>query len=187
MSLPSAHTFGLIYLVAELALTMTKRAGSRAVSKDRRSLRMLWIVILASVAVALVFQKVWPSAIMPHRAEFFVLGFALFVCGLGLRGWSVFHLGRYFTVDVSIAAGHRLIDSGPYRRIRHPAYTGSLLALAGLGFCYGNFASLLAVTIPVFLAFRRRIEIEEAALRAEFGDTYRAYMQRTRRLVPGVY
>src|SRR5471032_1712949 len=97
------------------------------------------------------------------------------------------YLGRLFTFDVAVATDQRVIDSGPYRHIRHPAYTGSLLSFVGLGLCGGNAASLLVLVAPIALAFRHRIVIEEAALESALGSRYGDYAERTRRLVPFVY
>jgi protein-S-isoprenylcysteine O-methyltransferase len=96
-------------------------------------------------------------------------------------------LGRYFTVDVSISAEHKLIDSGPYRHIRHPTYTGALLAFLGLGLCFGNWLSILFLTLPIIAAFLWRIRIEERVLLHGLGQNYRAYVERTSRLIPFVY
>ncbi len=104
-----------------------------------------------------------------------------------LRWYSIGYLGRYFTVDVSISAEHRLIDSGPYRFIRHPTYTGALLAFLGLGFCFGNWLSILFLGLPIIAAFLWRIRIEERALLQALGEQYRRYMRRTKRLLPFIY
>jgi protein-S-isoprenylcysteine O-methyltransferase len=93
----------------------------------------------------------------------------------------------FFTVDVAIATDHRLIDTGPYQSVRHPSYTGALMAFVGLGLCLHNAASLLVVTMPVLWVFSRRMRIEEDALTAGLGESYRDYMLRTRRLIPGIY
>jgi len=90
-------------------------------------------------------------------------------------------------VNVAIAADHRLIDTGPYRYLRHPSYTGALLAFLGLGLCMGNWASMLVMIVPIFLVFLRRMNVEEAALLKGLGEPYREYMLRTKRLVPGLY
>lgn len=102
-------------------------------------------------------------------------------------GTPYFYLGRLFTVNVAIAADHTLIDSGPYRTIRHPSYTGALLVFPGLGISFGNWLSLIIVVVPTSLAFMQRIAIEEAALTRALGDSYPRYMARTKRLIPGVY
>ena len=92
-----------------------------------------------------------------------------------------------FAVDVAIATDHHVVDTGPYRLVRHPSYAGAILAFAGYGICLGNWVSLLAVTFPVVRAFLLRIGVEERALRAALGDSYREYASRTRKLVPFVY
>ena len=73
----------------------------------------------------------FPTAALPYAWMFASAGVVLFVAGLLLRWWAIIVLGRFFTVDVSIAEGHELIESGPYRFIRHPSYTGALLAFLG--------------------------------------------------------
>ncbi|PYL73808.1 MAG: hypothetical protein DMF22_00625 [Verrucomicrobia bacterium] len=80
-----------------------------------------------------------------------------------------------------------MIDSGPYRHIRHPTYTGALLAFVGLGFCFGNWLSILFLTVPIIAAFLWRIRIEERALTDALGEDYHAYAARTKRLIPFVY
>jgi protein-S-isoprenylcysteine O-methyltransferase len=107
--------------------------------------------------------------------------------GLLLRWWSVIHLGRFFTVDVAVAADHRIVDSGPYKWIRHPSYTGALTVIAGMALCFGNLVSALVLLVPFGTLMLRRMRIEEAALSGGLGDAYPAYMKRTKRLIPGIY
>jgi protein-S-isoprenylcysteine O-methyltransferase len=88
---------------------------------------------------------------------------------------------------VAIASDHQLVEAGPYRWLRHPSYAGALLAFLGLGLCLHNWAALAAVVVPVSVVFWRRMRIEEAALLGTFGERYRDYMRRTRRLIPFIY
>jgi protein-S-isoprenylcysteine O-methyltransferase len=116
-----------------------------------------------------------------------LIGLGLFFWGVILRWYSIWYLGRYFTVDVAIAKEHRVINAGPYRLIRHPSYTGALMAFLGFGFSLGNWLSILCLMVPIVAAFMWRIHVEERALTEALGDDYRAYMQRTKRLIPLVY
>lgn len=184
----TASALGAIYIASELGLALMKRAkagSSRIV--DRGSLRLLWIVIVASVVLGF-FVATWvPGAAMTGAPLLGEVGVGLFASGLALRWYAIVHLGRFFTVNVAIAVDHRLNDRGPYRLIRHPSYTGALMAFLGMGLCLGNWASLAVISVPIVLAFLRRMRVEEAALLQAFGDEYRAYMNRTQRLIPGVY
>jgi protein-S-isoprenylcysteine O-methyltransferase len=148
---------------------------------------LLWTIIIVSLWLGM--QMVWlfPSATVRYLREFHLVDFLLFLGGLIWRWYSIGYLGRYFTVDVSILAEQKLIDSGPYRYIRHPTYTGALLAFFGLGSCFGNWLSILFMTVPIIAAFLSRIRIEERALTDALGEEYRAYTQRTKRLIPFVY
>jgi protein-S-isoprenylcysteine O-methyltransferase len=104
-----------------------------------------------------------------------------------LRWYSIFYLGRFFTVDVQVSADHQLIDSGPYRFIRHPSYTGILFEFLGFGLCLGNWLSVLIIIVPVGAAFLYRIRVEESALARGLGERYVTYCSRTKRLIPFVY
>lgn len=90
-------------------------------------------------------------------------------------------------MDVAVANDHRVVDTGPYRWIRHPSYTGVLAAFLGYGVCLGNRVSLATVIVPITWVFLMRIEVEEAALTAGFGERYAAYARRSKRVLPFLY
>jgi protein-S-isoprenylcysteine O-methyltransferase len=186
MRLPNPLLLGALYGLSELYLAFTRHSRTQAISRDRRSLFLLWTVITVSLWLGIQMIWLYPGATFPYLRGFYFFGFVLFLGGLILRWYSIGYLGRYFTVDVSISAEHTLIDSGPYRYIRHPTYTGALLAFVGLGFCFGNWLSTLFLTVPIIGAFLWRIRIEERALTEALGEDYLAYMRRTKRLIPGV-
>jgi protein-S-isoprenylcysteine O-methyltransferase len=187
MRLPDPALLGAIYGLSEIGLAIARRSKSPATSRDRYSLILLWVVILISVGSAVSAARGYPAATLPLRPLFYFVGLAVFVGGIILRWYSIVCLGRFFTVDVSIAKQHHLIDSGPYRFIRHPSYTGALLGFVGFGLCLGNWLSILLVTLPILGAFLWRIRIEERALVEALGDDYLAYIGRTNRLIPFVY
>jgi protein-S-isoprenylcysteine O-methyltransferase len=186
MGLPNPAMLGAIYGVSEIVLAITRRAKAGTVSHDRSSIRLLWGVIL--VCLGLSFAAVWffPAGRFPNPELCYAIGLALFIAGLVLRWYAIIYLGRFFTVDVAIAEEHELIDSGPYRFIRHPSYTGALLAFVGFGLCLGNWLSFFCI-IPIAGAFAWRIRVEERALLGALGEEYHAYTQRTKRLIPFVY
>jgi protein-S-isoprenylcysteine O-methyltransferase Ste14 len=109
------------------------------------------------------------------------------VPAIALRWWAIVVLGRFFTVDVTIARDHQLVDAGPFRVVRHPSYAGVLFAFIGFALAVANWAAMLVILVPIFAAFVHRMNVEERALTAALGDRYVGYMQRTKRLVPFVY
>ena len=116
-----------------------------------------------------------------------VVGVALLVAGWAFRAWAVRTLGRWFKVTVTVEPGQQVVDFGPYRLIRHPSYTGILVALLGSGIALDSWASVAVAVVLPLLAILRRIGEEEAILLRELGTPYTDYMRRTWRLVPGVW
>jgi len=184
---PPAGILMLLWGISELMLALFKRSKSNAVSKDRHSLKLIWLVKLAAITLGIIAAYRLPAGRI-HPGEIgLAIGYCLFVPGLVLRWWSIIYLGRFFTTNVAIANDHQLIDSGPYRLIRHPSYTGSLLTLLGFTLCIPNWASWLLILVPCYAITLWRIHVEEAALLVGLGNAYRSYMQRTKRLIPWIY
>lgn len=116
-----------------------------------------------------------------------VVGLIIMWGGIAFRFWAIFTLGRFFKVVVIIQDDHRLIDHGPYRWIRHPSYLGFILTMTGIGVAEGDWASAAIMPICGLIGFLTRIRIEERILLQEFGAEYTAYVQRTARLIPGLF
>jgi protein-S-isoprenylcysteine O-methyltransferase Ste14 len=115
------------------------------------------------------------------------LGLGLLLAGIIIRWTAIYTLGKYFTGRVLIHDDHRLIRSGLYKHLRHPAYAGALLAHLGLGLSFSNWISLACSLAPFVLAALYRIQVEERALKEAFGEAYVSYSRRTRRLIPKLY
>lgn len=185
---------GLIYLVSEVVLTVTRRGRSKTGTKqDKSTLGMIWVVIAVSIMAGVFVAQsrslravVWPFE-LPESDWIPALAIVLFALGLAIRWWAIVTLGRFFTVDVTIEKDHELVERGPFRYVRHPSYTGVLLAFVGFALTLRNWGAILVVLVPIFVAFVRRMNVEEEALASALGEKYVAYMCRTKRLVPGVY
>jgi protein-S-isoprenylcysteine O-methyltransferase len=187
-SMPVAAYLAILYFASELLLGMLRRAERGASSPaDRNSTRLLWILIPVSMFFGFQLEFGLPQASWGYQPWINVLGIAMTLVGLAFRWYAIIYLGRFFTVNVEIAADHELIDTGPYRRVRHPSYTGALLAFLGLSLCTQNWASLALMEVGTTVGFLYRIRVEEAALSGAFGERYRLYRQRTARLIPGIY
>jgi protein-S-isoprenylcysteine O-methyltransferase len=104
-----------------------------------------------------------------------------------VRSAAIVQLGRFHTPNVAVRADHQLRVTGLYRLVRHPSYLGALIAYLGFSLALGNWLSvvvIMSITTPLYLY---RIHEEDAALLAAFGDPYRAYCARTKRLIPWVF
>ena len=114
-------------------------------------------------------------------------GMKMLIVGIAIRWSAIRTLGQYFTSTVLIKNDHRLIRNGLYKYVRHPAYTGTLLAHLGLGLSFANWFSLAFSSIPFFVAAFYRMHVEDQALQNTFGDEYLDYSASTKRLVPRVF
>jgi protein-S-isoprenylcysteine O-methyltransferase Ste14 len=103
---------GLIYLVSEILLSATRRGRSATGEKqDRSTLRVIWIVILASVAAGIFAARKWQGGALSHGREFAIAGVVLFAGELILRWWAIITLGRFFTVDATIEKDHEVVGA----------------------------------------------------------------------------
>lgn len=112
---------------------------------------------------------------------------ALIWAGVALRLWAVRTLGRYFRTAVMVLDDHRLVEAGPYRRLRHPSYAGTLTTLLGVAIGIGNWISLAWLFAWMLPAYAWRVRVEEAALARRFGPAYEAYRQGRWAMIPGVW
>ncbi len=171
---------------AELVLNAKQRSAPSD-TRDRGSFRLLVLILGIAFSLDFAFVFLLPGAAIVSAARMaFAVGIFCVVVGTAFRWYAVATLGRYFTVNVATQASQPVIDVGPYRYIRHPAYAGSLLALIGFALALGNWAGVLAMLILPGGAFGYRIAVEEVALLSALGEPYSRYMRRTWRLIPGL-
>ena len=176
-----------LWLIAEILLNRLVRSGKGDNQKvDNNTERYLWIVIVTAVTLGVYVSFITYQPIV-RQNDFSYVGLALMIAGILLRIAAIKQLGKYFTVDVTIRKEHQLLQSGLYKRIRHPSYSGVLLSFLGLGLTFNNWYSLLIIFIPVFSVFIIRMNTEEKALLAQFGEQYKNYISNTKRLLPFIY
>lgn len=176
-----------LFPISEIALAALKRSkrGS-AEARDQGSMRVLWIAITLGVGSAIAAQWVISARLHAPAHTVRLLALVLILAGLAVRWAAILTLGRLFTVDVAIQPNHSVVQTGPYRFVRHPSYSGLLLAFLGLGVFFGNWLSLVVLLVPILLAVISRVVNEERALLAALGAPYAEYCSRTKRLIPGV-
>jgi protein-S-isoprenylcysteine O-methyltransferase len=181
-------------LITFLMLQRVMRRGAEARSlrpsaADRGSTRLLGAALglgLLALAAAPALHA-YGVATMGLGPVIGWVGVAVMVVCLAVRLWSQAVLGRYYTSTLRHAADQSVLASGPYRLLRHPGYSGLLLAWLGAGLATANWGVALAIALLMVVAYTYRIAAEEAMLLGTFGDRYKEYMARTWRLVPYVY
>src|SRR5439155_519460 len=155
LSLPSVILIAA-WVASEIGLGITRRSKTAAAeSLDRSSLRLLWIVITLAVSAAMMLSPRAGSALGPGPWE--PVGVGVILAGIAVRWWAIRSLRQAFTVDVAIAKDQQLNQRGLYRLIRHPSYAGTLLSFLGFGIALRNWASLVAIVVPITAAFLYRI------------------------------
>jgi len=111
------------------------------------------------------------------------IGVALTAAGVAIAFWARWHLGANWSGVVTLKEGHELIRTGPYRNIRHPIYTGILLALLGTAVAVGEVRGLVAVVIA-WLSFYTKARREESFLTQEFGVSFAEHTKQTGMFLP---
>jgi protein-S-isoprenylcysteine O-methyltransferase Ste14 len=174
--------------MAAMRRQMARAARSAAAVEDRHSLGVLLGLQMVGLALNFLLGWLFPAAAIAwQRTALFVAGVLCIPLGVALRWYAIRTLGRFFTRDVAVSASQPVVQYGPYRAIRHPAYTGTFLTMLGVGLAMTNWASLGALLLCVFLGHLYRVKVEEQALIRTLGQPYIAYMRRTRRFIPWLF
>jgi protein-S-isoprenylcysteine O-methyltransferase Ste14 len=162
---------------------------ARAPRAYRRALQLGATVLLFG-GFLLLFDRALPGQglrVTPVDTVFGALGLALTLAGIAFAIWARLVLGGNWSgLVMGVREGHELVRTGPYAIVRHPIYTGLIVAMVGTALTVGTLPAYLGVAAGL-AGFLLRISIEERVLAAEFGDGHAAYRQRTRKLVPFVW
>jgi protein-S-isoprenylcysteine O-methyltransferase Ste14 len=174
---------GVVWLLG----LVTTKPDARTQSLESRLLEMG----LSLLAFCLVFTqyfrsgwRAWPF--VPKSDLTGVLGLILVLLGVVFAIWARLELGRNWSAAVTIKKGHQLVNQGPYSVVRHPIYSGFLLALLGVALIVGEVRGLLGVGV-LFLSFWLKLRMEERFMAEQFGADYRRYQSRVKALIPYVF
>ncbi|MGB0035251.1 MAG: isoprenylcysteine carboxylmethyltransferase family protein [Candidatus Acidiferrales bacterium] len=163
------------------------RTQSKAQKREPALERLLHVLWLAG-AFFLLYKDDLPIGplnrqFLPHRLWIASLGAGLTVAGVGFAIWARRHLGKNWSAEVTIREEHNLIRTGPYKHIRHPIYTGLLLAIAGTAIAVGEYRALVAFAI-FLIGWTRKARKEESFLALEFGSTFEEHKRHTGFFLP---
>ncbi len=152
--------------------------------KRDRVFQVMGLTLLIAILVASMWG--YPYSLYEIRTPINLIAAILFGFSLVFRIWAHLVLNRNYSYTLEIRDKHRLVKTGPYRHIRHPIYSGTLLAVLSIPIFTSSLPGFLLALLGVPL-FIHRIENEEEMLIDEFGDDYRRYRESTWRLLPYVY
>jgi protein-S-isoprenylcysteine O-methyltransferase Ste14 len=124
--------------------------------------------------------------ILPPSMPLFFGGVAVVAAGLAFSVWARVYLGRNWSGTVTLKQDHELIVGGPYRYVRHPIYTGLLLAFIGCAIARDEWRGVLAIAI-MYAALWRKLKLEERWMIDQFGDAYRRFCAEVPALIPNPF
>ena len=148
-------------------------------------------MILVIAGFGLIFDESIPfewlhTRLWPDAQAAWIAGLALTIAGALFAIWARFSLGRNWSSSVTVKQGHELQRSGPYAIVRHPIYSGLLLALLGTAIAFGEIRGLIGVALAG-IGWRLKSLVEERFMLEEFGEQYTRYRHDVNALIPFVY
>jgi protein-S-isoprenylcysteine O-methyltransferase Ste14 len=178
--------FGL-FALGEYVARIRSRVNKSGTRTERWSFFVVVVAVAGGMLGGIELANWNAAAIGSGRWPLFVGGLVLMAAGISVRLWSIFTLGRFFTVDVRVHADQTVVERGPYRWVRHPSYSGLLIFFVGVGLALGNWLSLIVLAVVPAAGLLVRIRSEERALLGALGEDYRRYSATRRRLFPGLW
>ena len=182
----------LMLFISEIFIfvyTHGKKDG-KEISRDRGTKWLLYLNFIVCILISFynVSKKAFDLIRMMKLPGFCIeLGIGLMLLGIVIRISAVLTLRKVFTLNVQVTSRQRLITSGLYQKIRHPAYTGSILSLVGVALALRNFLSVIGVFCCCIICYQIRIAVEETVLENRFGDKYTLYKHNTYKLFPFIF
>jgi protein-S-isoprenylcysteine O-methyltransferase Ste14 len=181
--------FAFLWLVF-IAVWIAMARGGKAVAERESVYSRLSHYLPLAIAIYLLAAPHVPVAALNDRFAPLSLwlvqfGAALTFAGIAFAIWARVWIAGNWSSDVTLKRDHELIVAGPYRWVRHPIYTGILVALLGTALAIEEWRGLLAVLLAA-AAYWRKLRIEEAVMRRQFGEAYARYAERVPALIPFV-
>lgn len=189
---PMAFCF-YFWLVLSVYWSVQARKASAAKSAEPQWSRAVHLTLISAAQVVLFwFYPGWPgpdsprfefSRVLPDLPFLAPLGVVVTAGSLLLALWARRRLGRNWSGEVTVKVDHELVRSGPYRRIRHPIYTGAIGMYVGPALVSGRLQGIVALVL-VAIAYTRKIRQEERVLLGEFGSAYDDYCRESWAVIP---
>ena len=166
---------------------MLRGGGTHAAARTREDRGSAVAIFLTTFAAVVVGFALAGANVTPLPEWTLFVGIPFMFLGMLLRGWAVRTLKGFFLFTVGVREDQQVVEAGPYRLVRHPAYAGAILTFVGIGLAIQSLAAALLLLLLSCLVYWYRIKVEEAALARDLGEPYVEYMSRTKRLIPHVF
>jgi protein-S-isoprenylcysteine O-methyltransferase Ste14 len=175
----------IFVLWAILGFAVKQTVGSRS---DVRARIAVWGVMLAWLI--LLSDDIGPAVLskrfLPLDAAIANAGLAITILGLGFAAWARFVIGRNWGGLITVQQDHKLMRKGPYGIVRHPIYSGFMLATLGTAIIKGQIGGLISVALIV-ISWGYKSRLEETLMVERFGSEYEDYRRHVKALIPGVW
>jgi protein-S-isoprenylcysteine O-methyltransferase Ste14 len=172
--------FWLYWLVSAVGAKKTVSLNMRKFAGIRLG---IFILALALIRLSTVRGHLLSSIYLAQSNEILMgAGFILFLAGLLLAIWARLHLGKNWGMPMSLKQDPELVTSGPYRSIRHPIYSGILLAVLGSALMSGLYWLIILIVVGVYFVYSAYEE--EKIMLQQFPKTYPDYKEKTKMLIP---
>jgi protein-S-isoprenylcysteine O-methyltransferase Ste14 len=175
--------WGAFYVFWVVAAFKIKRTAKRESVAGSFSYRLPAVLAFLLLVNAQVFPAPLSTIVIGQGDGLSLVAMACSLAGLAICLWARLALGRNWSSIVVVKVDHELVQSGPYRHVRHPIYTGMLLMFLANVLLSGRVGGCLGFVL-LAVSFGMKLLKEEQFMLKEFPESYPAYMKRVKRLIP---
>ncbi len=179
---------GVIYYFIHKKPFWEAASAGKAVKQEATD-RSFWAIVPGFILVLFAPPAEWYylEEFLPRSLAMEIVGWVLVAAGIILAGWARYSLWDYYSGRIQVGNSHTLVQNGPYRVIRHPAYAGMFLIGLGVALGYASWIGLLAILILLIPGLTYRIAVEDRLLSDRFGEEFGEYRKKTKAFIPGVW
>ncbi len=190
MSFYQHNPLGVIWTIFGVLWVLPAIFGKRTIQRQTSRSRLLQLALLVAAYVLMSNPDLgWAllnRPLVPDNKMTTAIGYGLLLTGMLFAAWARFSLGGNWSSNVTLKQNHTLVSSGPYRIVRHPIYTGLLVALLGTAIALGPLRCFVGVVLAA-IAWKFKSITEEAFMVQEFGEQYTRYRTEVKALVPYIW
>ncbi len=183
------YFFGVMVVYWIRGIKFWRPRAKGEVLKEEKDDWSFWLIVVGMIAAFYLpaLEYLFFTTTLPRTVSLQAVGLLFIFSGSMLFIWARRALGHFYSGHLSVLEGQPLVQSGPYRFIRHPAYAGYLLIVLGLAVGYSSFAGFAAILFVLLPAVIYRIRVEDNLLSEHFGAKFIEYTNKVARLIPGIW